>query len=313
MEALKISYGVTNVSLLASSRDTSISLFPFLSKKIGCVCTVRFPRNGKFLLRDNRVTLHAQFLRSTVSRYKGATRVSATLETVSAGEILPPPLDSSSDPPPLFDGTTRLYISYTCPYAQRVWITRNCKGLEDKIRLVPIDLQNRPAWYKENVNPANKVPALEHNNEVKGESLDLIRYVDSHFEGPSLFPDDPVKKEFAEELFSYTDTFNKAVVSSLNGKINGASDAFDHIEKALSKFDDGPFLLGQFSLVDIAFAPFIERFEPVLLDVKNYDITSGRPKLTAWIEEMNKIEAYKRTRHDPKEHVERYRRRFLGN
>lgn len=90
----------------------------------------------------------------------------------------------------------RLYISYKCPYAQRVWITRNCKvllrvlfnsispyyssfynfllwvlsciflyywlqheqGLQDKIELVPIDLQNRPAWYKEKVNPANKVP-----------------------------------------------------------------------------------------------------------------------------------------------------------
>lgn len=33
------------------------------------------------------------------------------------------------------------------------------------------------------------MPSLEHNNEVKGESLDLIRYIDSHFEGPSLFPD----------------------------------------------------------------------------------------------------------------------------
>lgn len=96
----------------------------------------------------------------------------------------------------------RLYISYSCPYAQRTWITRNCKvvslgkhlfnefsvflyifflscnriswltkklnywicfsffwkqGLQDKIKLVPIDLQNRPAWYKEKVYPPNKV------------------------------------------------------------------------------------------------------------------------------------------------------------
>ena len=33
-----------------------------------------------------------------------------------------------------------------------------------------------------------QVPSLEHNNEVRGESLDLIKYIDSHFEGPSLFP-----------------------------------------------------------------------------------------------------------------------------
>ncbi|BAT85670.1 hypothetical protein VIGAN_04324200 [Vigna angularis var. angularis] len=38
-----------------------------------------------------------------------------------------PPLTSTSKPPPLFDGTTRLYISYLCPYAQSVWITRDYK------------------------------------------------------------------------------------------------------------------------------------------------------------------------------------------
>ena len=34
-----------------------------------------------------------------------------------------------------------------------------------------------------------QVPSLEHNNEIKGESLDLIKYIDSNFEGPSLLPE----------------------------------------------------------------------------------------------------------------------------
>lgn len=34
----------------------------------------------------------------------------------------------------------------------------------------------------------SQVPSLEYNNEVRGESLDLIKFIDSHFEGPSLFP-----------------------------------------------------------------------------------------------------------------------------
>ncbi|KAK7857129.1 glutathione s-transferase l3 [Quercus suber] len=72
-------------------------------------------------------------------------------------EHLPTPLTATSEQPPLFDGTTRLYIAYTCPFAQRVWIFRNYKGLHDKIKLVPIDLQNRPAWYKEKVYHENKV------------------------------------------------------------------------------------------------------------------------------------------------------------
>ncbi|XP_020108614.1 protein IN2-1 homolog B-like isoform X2 [Ananas comosus] len=222
-----------------------------------------------------------------------------------AKEVLPPPLTSESEPPHLFDGTTRLYISYTCPYAQRTWIARNYKqGLQEKIKLVPIDLLNRPAWYKEKVYSTNKVPSLEHNNEVKGESLDLIKYIDSHFEGPKLLPDDPEKRQFAEELLSYTDTFNKEVftASRSEGEVDDkVAPEWDKIEDALSKFDDGPFFLGQFSLVDIAYAPFIERFQLFLAEAKNYDITKGRPKLKLWIEELNKIDAYTQTKRDPQE------------
>ncbi|KAK4373507.1 hypothetical protein RND71_008891 [Anisodus tanguticus] len=208
----------------------------------------------------------------------------------SSKEVLPPALDSSSQPPAIFDGTPKLYISYSCPYAQRTWIARNCKGLQEQIKLVPIDLKNRPEWYKEKVYPTNKVPSLEHNNEVKGESMDLIRYIDSNFEGPSLFPDDPSKREFAEELFTYFDSFYKAVISSLKeDRVNDAIAAFDSIETALSKFVDGSFFLGTFSLVDIAYGPFIERLQPFLLEVKNYDITTGRTKLAAWIKEISKL------------------------
>ncbi|XP_021838763.2 protein IN2-1 homolog B [Spinacia oleracea] len=225
---------------------------------------------------------------------------------------LPPTLDSKSAQPPFLDGTTRLYTAYTCPYAQRVWIALNYKGLQDKIQLVPINLGDKPAWYKD-VYPPSKVPALEHNNEVKGESLDLLKYLDSHFEGPKLFPDDPAKKEFAEEMLAYAGTFGGAVLSHLKGGPESETIAgFDKLEVALSKFDDGPFFLGQFSAVDIAFAPFVERYQPLLLELKNYDITSGRPKLGTWIEELNKLDAYKQSKWDINELTSAFKKRVLG-
>ncbi|KAL9165796.1 hypothetical protein ABFS82_06G194000 [Erythranthe guttata] len=249
------------------------------------------------------------FPRKNLLNYSGISRTVSAISSGVREEALPPALDSSSDPPPIFDGTPKLYISYSCPFAQRAWITRNCKGLQDTIKLVPINLKNRPSWYKEKVYPPNKVPSLEHNNEVKGESLDLIRYIDANFEGPSLFPDDPTKIEFAEELLSFTSSFSKAVTNSLKeNSTNEAGAAFDEIEIFLSKFDDGPFFLGQFSLVDIAYAPFVERYQPFFFEVMSYDITSCRPKLAVWIE----IEAYKQTQRDPKEHVETYRKRLVS-
>ena len=61
------------------------------------------------------------------------------------------------------------------------------------------------------------MPALEHNGKIIGESLDLIKYLDHTFEGPSLFPEDNAKREFGEELLKYTDTFTKTMWASLKG------------------------------------------------------------------------------------------------
>ncbi|KAI3852045.1 hypothetical protein MKW98_020044 [Papaver atlanticum] len=239
-----------------------------------------------------------------------ATVSMATTSLIVPVETLPPVLDSTSEPPSVFDGTTRLYISYVCPYAQRAWITRNCKGLQEKIKLVPIELNNKPDWYKEKVYPPNKLPALEHNNKVIGESLDVIKYLDTNFEGPALLPNDPAKREFAEVLLAYTGEFGGGVIGSV---IKGNEDFgahFDYLEAALSKFSDGPFFLGEFSLADIAYAPFVERYQPLLLDVKKCDITTGRPKLTLWIEELNKINGYTQTKYDPAELLAALKRVF---
>nr|XP_023904005.1 protein IN2-1 homolog B-like isoform X2 [Quercus suber] len=304
MAGLKVSFSCSNNTTASSFQNPSVPFFlSSFCKKV--VTQNRFPNT---MISPSKLQLQA------LVNARAKVLFSAKMAAGTVNEVLPPLLDSSSEPPPVFDGTTRLYMSYICPYAQRVWIIRNCKGLQDKIKLVPIDLENRPAWYKEKVYSANKVPSLEHNNEVRGESLDLIKYIDSHFEGPSLFPYDPDKKEFAEELLYYADTFNRAVISSFKGDGigNEAGAAFDYIETALSKFEDGPFFLGQFSLVDIAYAPFIERFHPFFLDVKKYDIIAGRPKLADWIKEMDKNDAYKQTKGEPKELVDVLKKRFLA-
>ncbi|GLJ05690.1 hypothetical protein SUGI_0023090 [Cryptomeria japonica] len=234
---------------------------------------------------------------------------------MAALDEIPPVLNSLSEPPPLFDGTTRLYINLACPYAQRVWAARNYKGLTD-IQIVPIDLQDRPTWYKEKVYPPNKVPSLEHNGKVTGESLDLLEYLESNFGGPKLIPTDTAKKEAAVELLKYTDTFTKTGYTALAKPESEVPEALaptlDYLENALEKFDDGPFFLGEFSNVDLAYAPFIERFYLAFSGLKNYDITTGRPKLLQWIQEVQKIDAYAKTRPDPEQVVEKYKR-FTAN
>nr|AAQ01154.1 glutathione S-transferase [Oryza sativa Japonica Group] len=201
-----------------------------------------------------------------------------------------------------------------CPYAQRAWIARNYKGLQEKIKLVPMDTNDRPAWYKE-VYPKNTLPSLEHNNKIIGESLHLIKYIDINFAGPRLTPDDSEKQRLAEELLAYSDIFNQAVRSALISKdamTAEAAAALDNIEFSLSKFDDGPFFLGQFSLVDIAYAPFIDGFQTLFAGIKNYDITEGRANIQIFIKELNKIDAYMHTKQDPSEVIALTKKKLGG-
>ncbi|PUZ41610.1 hypothetical protein GQ55_9G518200 [Panicum hallii var. hallii] len=210
-------------------------------------------------------------------------------------EALPPTLTSACEQPLLYDGTTRLYMSYVCPYVQRAWITRNYKGLQEEIKLVPMDMADKPAWYKK-VYPKYQVPALEHNKKIIGESLDLIRLV------IQLVISGSSKQRFAVELLGYSDAFNRALLDELRSKgpvTAEAVAALDKIDSSLSKFDDGPFFLGQFSLVDIAYIPFIDGFQMFFAGIKNYVITRGRVHIQTFTEELNKIDAYTQTKQDP--------------
>ncbi|GJY15531.1 glutathione S-transferase L3-like protein isoform X1 [Tanacetum coccineum] len=63
--------------------------------------------------------------------------------------------------------------------------------------------------------------------------------------------------------------------------------------------------------MDFAYIPFVERFQIFLQEVFEYDISSGRPKLATWIEELNKIDTYVETKGDPEHVIQLYKKRFM--
>jgi glutathione S-transferase len=76
----------------------------------------------------------------------------------------------------------------------------------------------------------------------------------------------------------------------------------DEVEEALSAAPQGgPYFLGkQLSLVDIRFAPFIERQIASLAYFKGYDARDGgrRPKLKKWLEVIESRQSYQATKSD---------------
>lgn len=230
------------------------------------------------------------------------------------------PLGQGSAPPNVLDGTTRLYYSSMCPFAQRVSIAVNFKELVD-VERVEINLNSKPDWYKEKVYPAGKVPALEHNGEVIGESLDLLAYLEKSFGGPPLYPQDGKKRAEAEELVGYAEELIKEGYSALSEADLSLTDieasfgpVLDHLETTLQQQSAvGPFFLGQFGVVDVVFAPFLERFYLAFDAFRQYDITAGRPRLAAWFDAIEQVPAYKRTRVDPEKIIATYKRMLENN
>jgi glutathione S-transferase len=70
------------------------------------------------------------------------------------------------------------YTSKICPYAQRAAIALKEVGAE--YERVEIDLFNKPSWYKD-INPDQKVPALNTEGQNVAESLVIIEYINDRF------------------------------------------------------------------------------------------------------------------------------------
>lgn len=232
------------------------------------------------------------------------------------------PLGSNSSPPTdLFHGPTRFYFSPACPYAQRVAIAVRFKELND-FEWWEINLSDKPSWYKDQVYPLGKVPALEHEGKVVGESLDLLRYLDTHFGGPPILPEGKEKEEDASKFLELMDAVVRGGFSALSSNYKpedptaaaqNVEETFgptlDKIEAALSKYSaEGPFFLGSFSYVDAAFAPFLERFHANFKHFIAADIAKGRPHFQTWIDAITVLPAYSSTRLSTEKLVDIYQR-----
>lgn len=84
-----------------------------------------------------------------------------------------------------------LYSDYNCPHSLKVAFFLSEKGVE--FQRVEVDLsadeQKSDAYLAKN--PAGTVPAYEDENGVIGDSLAIMRYIDTRISSSELFPDDP--------------------------------------------------------------------------------------------------------------------------
>jgi glutathione S-transferase len=188
--------------------------------------------------------------------------------------------------------TKYLLVSFkTCPWVQRSAIVLREKNMPFEFR--HIDPDNRPDWFLA-ISPHKKVPVLRVDDSISlFESSAINEYLDETI-APRLHPEDPVQRAVNRAWTDYVPTFSSSVTgcayaddeTSYNEAIGKIPGAFERLERALEKQGAGPFFNGaKYSLVDAAYAPFLQRY--FYLDrIRPLGVIEKFPRLNAWAEDL---------------------------
>jgi glutathione S-transferase len=179
----------------------------------------------------------------------------------------------------------------TCPWVQRSAIVLREKNTEFEFRHIEPD--NRPDWFLA-ISPHKKVPVIRIDDSISlFESNAINEYLDETI-APRLHPADPIERAINRAWTDYVPTFASTVTATAyadtEADYNKAAEQipvpFERLEKALEKQGGGPFFNGaEYSLVDAAYAPFLQRY--FFLDrVKPLGHIEKFPRLKAWCEAL---------------------------
>jgi len=168
-----------------------------------------------------------------------------------------------------------LYTNKHCPFAHRVELALAEAGAT--YTKYSIDLQNKPDWYVPKVNPVGKVPAIAYGGpKVPAdqpspeshkliESLVLVEFVVDIYPNANLLPADPVLRAKARIFIdALSNTFTPAFFAWVRGgPSEGLLAAYDTLQLLLPP--EQKWAVGdQFSIADVAAAPFFARQDVIL-------------------------------------------------
>ncbi len=176
-----------------------------------------------------------------------------------------------------------------------------------------INLRDKPDWFLK-ISPHGKVPVLLVDEQPLFESNAIAEFLDEMV-APKLHPADPVKRARNRAWTDFVPTFaanlNKVTYAKseadLQEGLAAARKVLDRIEEAIAKerSEEGPFFNGpDLSLVDAAYAPFLQRF--LIADAAlGTDLLQGYPNVKAWAETLVADERVKQAL--PEEFPEEFR------
>jgi glutathione S-transferase len=191
-------------------------------------------------------------------------------------------------------------------WSLRPWLVLKKTGVQFKEIKIQLDTETTSAEIKK-YSEAGKVPVLIHKGLTVTDSMAICEYLHEIFPDKKLWPasveDRALARSYAAEMHSSFQSIRSQLSMDirLRMKINHLlpSTITDikrviHIWSTCLKKSNGPFLFGEFGIVDAFYAPVVLRFISYGIDIKDKRIlqymksVTTDPDMKQWIEAANK-------------------------
>ncbi|KAJ3295311.1 hypothetical protein HK104_002829 [Borealophlyctis nickersoniae] len=232
------------------------------------------------------------------------------------------------------------FCAWYCPYAQRVWIALEVKGLD--YRYIEINPYAKPKELLD-INPRGLVPAVKHGNTNLLESTIILEYLDEAFpSSPQLLPPIPhsggeneiqVAAAARANVRVWANHVDKKICPAffkllMTQDAEGQAEAAKNLEESVKEFAEGGLLksnpAGRFflpsdhlSYVDVMLAPFALRFLIVLPHYRSFSFPSPSTspvwaRWHKWVEAVKNHPSVAKTVSEDVQYVLSYRRYAEG-
>lgn len=166
----------------------------------------------------------------------------------------------------------------------------------------------KPDSFKR-LQPGGQIPVATIDGTTLRQSNDILYALDELFPShKSMMPPDALRGKAQEFLRLERQIFSAWMSWLTQGGASSKSNflaTLDEVEEALKQVNDGPFFLGKdITIVDVQFAPFLERTVASLLYYKGFQIRVAPgeatlyPAINKWFDAMEKLPSYQVTKSD---------------
>ncbi len=174
-----------------------------------------------------------------------------------------------------------------CPYCQKVWLWLEERQIPYRIRKVTmVCYGEKERWYRQLV-PSGMLPALELDGRLITESDRILEALEAAFgplvaglNSPELLPLRRLERQLFAAWCEWLCYPHRQEASDQQAQAR-----FQQLAAALEQALEatpGPFLLGDLSVADLVFVPYVERMNASLAYYKGFLLRQQHPAIDRW-------------------------------